>query len=140
MVIASFTFIELDTDLWWIRFLMFMRGFCMGFAFVPMQAASYARIRPADNGRASSIFSTQRQMAVSIGIAVLATVLSSFVPLVGDQSSFDIDRAIDGFHVTFWVTAAFAVVSAVAALFIHDADAAPTMVARRRPEPVEATT
>ena len=53
----------------------------MGFAFVSVQAASYAEIPPADNGRASAIFSTQRQMSVSIGIALMATVLASFTTL-----------------------------------------------------------
>ena len=43
---------------------MFFRGLSMGFTFVSSQAASYAEIAPADNGRASAIFSTQRQMSV----------------------------------------------------------------------------
>ena len=46
-----------------------------------VQTASYAQIPPADNGRASAIFSTQRQMSVSIGIALMATVLTSFTTL-----------------------------------------------------------
>ena len=74
-------FVGLETNLWWIRVLMFLRGLCMGFCFVPMQAATYAKIAPADTGRASSIFSTQRQMSASIGVAVLATVLASFTTL-----------------------------------------------------------
>jgi hypothetical protein len=104
-----------------------------------MQAASYARIQPADNGRASSVFSTQRQMAISIGIAVLATVLSTYIPIGAEV--VDVARAVDGFHATFWLTAAFALAAAIAALFIHDSDAAPTMVARRRtPDPAEVAT
>lgn len=139
VTIAAFAFIEVTTDLWVIRILMFLRGLCMGFAFVPMQAASYARIRPADNGRASSVFSTQRQMAISIGIAVLATVLSTYIPIGAEV--VDVARAVDGFHATFWLTAAFALAAAIAALFIHDSDAAPTMVARRRaPDPAEVAT
>ena len=130
VTIALFVALDVDTNLWWIRGLMFLRGVCMGFAFVPMQAASYARIAPADNGRASSIFSTQRQMAISVGIAVLATVLATYIPL--GEAVTDVDRAIDGFHATFWLTAAFALAAAIAALFIHDSDAEPTMAARRR--------
>ena len=52
----------------------------------PSQAASYAEIPPADNGRASAIFSTQRQMSVSIGIALMATVLTSFTTLTAAPS------------------------------------------------------
>ncbi|MGZ4768797.1 MAG: DHA2 family efflux MFS transporter permease subunit, partial [Ilumatobacteraceae bacterium] len=56
-VISMFVELGLHTDLWLIRGLMFGRGLGMGFAFVPMQAASYATIDPSQNGRASSIFS-----------------------------------------------------------------------------------
>lgn len=125
---ASFALLEIDSSLWAVRILIFVRGFCMGFAFVPMQAASYARISPADNGRASSIFSTQRQMALSIGIAILATVLSSFVPLTGEVS--DVARAMTGYRATFIVCGVFSLSAAIAALFVHDEDAAATMVRR----------
>jgi EmrB/QacA subfamily drug resistance transporter len=127
---ASFAFLDVDSDLWTIRLLIFARGFCMGFAFVPMQASSYARISSADNGRASSIFSTQRQMALSVGIAVLATVLSTFAPLTGQID--DLARAMTGYRVTFIVCGVFALGAAVAAMFVHDEDAAATMVPRRR--------
>lgn len=121
--ILAFVRLGLDTDLWWIRGLIFVRGLGMGFAFVPLQAASYARIQPADNGRASSIFSTQRQVAASLGIALLATVLSGFTPVGLD--AVDPRRALDGFHVTFVVTAGLAAIAAVAAaVLIRDEDAA----------------
>ena len=42
IVILGFTRLDLSTSLWMIRSMMFLRGFAMGFAFVPMQAASYA--------------------------------------------------------------------------------------------------
>lgn len=125
---ASFAMLDVDSSLWTVRALIFVRGFCMGFAFVPMQASSYARISPADNGRASSIFSTQRQMSLSVGIAVLATILSSFVPLTGAVN--DVAQAMTGYRVTFIVCGIFALGAAIAALFIHDEDASATMVRR----------
>ena len=76
-----YTALGLHTSLWLIRGLMFGRGLCMGFAFVPMQAASYATIEPAQNGRASSIFSTQRQVGVSIGVAIMASILAAHMSL-----------------------------------------------------------
>ena len=79
--VAGFTQLGLDTDLWIVRGLLFARGLAMGFTFVAVQTASYARIAPSDNGRASAIFATQRQMSVSIGVALMATVLSGFTPL-----------------------------------------------------------
>ena len=111
---------------------MFLRGFAMGFCFVSSQAASYAEILPADNGRASAIFSTQRQMSVSIGIALMATILSSFTTL--SAAPTDPERALLGYHWTFAVCVALALISALLAfLMIHDEDARETMLAKRRP-------
>ena len=64
-VTMLFGVVGLHTDLWWIRLIMFGRGVCMAFAFVPLQAATYANITPEDTGRASAIYSTQRQVAGS---------------------------------------------------------------------------
>ncbi len=64
-------FVGLGTSLWWIRAIMFTRGIAMAFAFVPMQAATYANIAPVDTGRASAIYSTQRQVAAALGVATL---------------------------------------------------------------------
>ena len=133
LVIASFVRVDMHTSLWMLRSMMFARGLCMGFAFVPMQAASYATIKPADNGRASAIFTTQRQVAVSIGVAILASVLASYMSLSKPPSSpAEIARALTGYHVAFGLAALFAILSAVAASFIRDSDAAATMAARRK--------
>ena len=131
LTIFAFELLTLTTNLWWIRGLMLLRGFCMGFAFVPMQASSYATIAPADNGRASSIFSTQRQVAVSLAVAVLGTVLAHFVTFGAGGVMIDPDRALRGFHVAFLVAACLALLGSVAALFIRDSDAAATMAPRR---------
>lgn len=130
LVILWFTQIGLDTNLWTIRLLMFLRGLCMGFAFVPMQAAAYATIRPQDNGRASSIFSVQRQVGISIGVAVLASVLASFMPL--SQPPTDVDRALTGYHIAFALAVVFAWIAAFSASRVRDSDAAATMAPRQR--------
>jgi hypothetical protein len=69
----------------------------MGFCFVSSQAASYAEIAPKDNGRASALFTMQRQ--VSMGIALMATVEASFTTLTATPS--DPQRALTGYHWTF---------------------------------------
>ena len=92
-----------------------------------MQAASYATIAPADNGCAASIFSTQRQVAVSVAVAILATILTSYITFGPGGTVTDPQRALDGFHVTFLVASGLAFAAAVAALFIRDSDAAGTM-------------
>ena len=120
--------------------IMFLRGLRHGLLrSCPSQAASYAEIAPADNGRASAIFSTQRQMSVSIGIALMATVLASFTTLT--ETPTDPQRALDGYHWTFALCVALSLIGRVAGLD-HDPgrrrprdDAGPPTVEDRRTGP-----
>ena len=130
IVIASLLGLDQASSLWLIRLMMFARGLCMGFAFVPMQAASYATIAPADNGRASAIFSTQRQVATSIGIAVIASVLASYMSLSRPPAPDEVASVLTGYRLAFGLTVAFSFVAGIAALFVRDSDARATMVAR----------
>lgn len=132
LTIALFTTLTADTDLWLVRGLMLLRGFCMGFAFVPMQAASYSTIDPSQNGRASSLFSTQRQVGISFGVAIMASVLASHMSLSQPVAPADLARALDGVHLAFAIAVMFAMMAAFFALFIRDEDAKATMAARRR--------
>ena len=131
LTIALYVGLEVDTNLWLIRGLMLLRGFCMGFAFVPMQAASYATIPPAQNGRASSLFSTQRQVSVSLGVAIMASILAAHMTLGSPVPAAEVGAAIDGMRLAFAVAVLFAIAAAVAAWFIRDEDAKATMVRRR---------
>ena len=69
--------IDYDTSNWLIAANMFVRGLFMAFIFVPMQAVSFATISPESMGRASSILSVTRQVAASLGVAIMATALTS---------------------------------------------------------------
>ena len=123
LVTSPLIFVDLGTNLWWIRVIMFFRGVCMAFAFVPMQAATYANISPADTGRATAIYSTQRQVAAALGVATLATVLISRTEVAG---------ALGGFHAAFFVGTLLIVLAALSGLMIHDEDAAATMRPREQ--------
>jgi hypothetical protein len=112
---------------------MFVRGLCMGFAFVPMQAASYATIDPIDNGRASSIFATQRQVGISLGVAVLSSILVTFMRIdAPPTTAAAVARSLHGYHLAFGAAVGFAWIGALAALFVDDEDAAATMKARTK--------
>jgi EmrB/QacA subfamily drug resistance transporter len=128
-------FIGLDTGLWQIRAIMFVRGIAMAFAFVPMQAATYANIAPVDTGRASAIYSTQRQVAAALGVATLGTVLVSRVNAanagVTDPRALA-QGALSGYHLAFLVGTVLVVFAALSGLLIHDEDAASTILSRAR--------
>jgi EmrB/QacA subfamily drug resistance transporter len=139
-VTAPLAFVGLHTDLWLIRAILFARGVGMAFAFVPMQAATYANITPIDAGRATAIYSTQRQVAAALGVATLGTVLVSRVHAatvgVTDPDALA-GAALSGYHAAFLIGTVLVALAAVSGLLIHDEDAASTM---RSPAPKAAST
>jgi EmrB/QacA subfamily drug resistance transporter len=135
VVTSCFVFVDIDSSLWWVRALMFGRGMAMAFAFIPLQAASFATIPPSETGRASSLFSTQRQVGSAVGVALLATILTSrTTALVADVAGMGdaavLDARVSAFHQAMFASALLAVAGIVASLFVRDSDAASTLVRR----------
>jgi MFS family permease len=137
---ALFLFVGLDTSQWWIRGIMFLRGIFFGLALIPLQAATFSTISPRDSGRASSLFSTNRQVASSFGVAILATVLTDRTKthveavlakaptMQPDQLQNAIQNArLDGYHDAYFAGVVFAVIGFAASFLIHDEDAAASM-------------
>jgi EmrB/QacA subfamily drug resistance transporter len=132
-VTLPLAFVGLDTNLWQIRGIMFLRGIAMAFAFVPMQAATYANIASVDTGRASAIYSTQRQVAAALGVATLGTVLVSRINSANagvTDPRLLAHGALSGYHVAFLVGTVLVALAALSGLLIHDEDAASTMLSR----------
>ena len=105
----------------------------MAFAFVPMQAATYANISPVDTGRASAIYSTQRQVAAALGVATLGTVLITRIntATAGATDPHALARgALSGYRLAFFVGAVLVALASLSGLLIHDEDAASTMLSR----------
>lgn len=123
-----FMFVTLGVSQMTIRELMFLRGLSMAFAFVPLQAATYANIAKQDTGRASAIFSTQRQASAAIGVAILATLFHSRLIHLSNDAAPTPEVTLQAFHFAFAGSIVISLMGAVfAALFIRDIDAKPTM-------------
>ena len=139
LVMITLQLSNLETNLWWFRAMLFTRGLCMAFAFIPLQTATMAKVSLPDIARASAIGSTNRQVSNSLGVGVLISILVaqfhkiSLAPVPKHLSHTLSLRYYDAFKVPFFWTAVFAAVGAVLALFIHDADAQATMVPRSSP-------
>jgi EmrB/QacA subfamily drug resistance transporter len=129
--------VGLQTSIWWIAAVMFVRGIAMAFTFVPLQASTFSTISPASTGRASSIYSTNRQVASSLGVAILATVLTSRLKThvatavasaapAAKQAAAQ-HASLLAFHDAFFVAVAVGVIGVVSSFLIHDQDAAATM-------------
>lgn len=118
IVSALFVLVGDDTSLWAIRAGTLGRGLTIGFMFVAIQTASYATTSMADTGRAVSIFSTQRQLASALGVALVATVLTS---------SLNLDLGLGAYRVAFGVSALMFLPAVLWSLTIRSEDVANTV-------------
>jgi EmrB/QacA subfamily drug resistance transporter len=127
---ALFLLVDLETSLWWIRGIMFLRGVSMSFALVAAQTATFSTIKSEETGRASSLFNTNRQVAASVGVAVLTTVLleqtAAYVAGVTGAAA-TAQAQLLAFHDAFAASIVFGLVGIFFALRIHDRDAAASM-------------
>jgi hypothetical protein len=122
----SLCLIQLDTSAWFVRGLMFMIGVGMANVFLSNQAAALAKISREATGRAATLLSVQRQLGAAIGVAVLSSVLAAVGPTKAVSSGLDAPN-IDAYRAAFVAAAGFAIVGALIALRVPDADAAETM-------------
>lgn len=126
---SGFLLIDLDSSLWWIRGIMFLRGICNSLVFIPVQSSMFSTIDRADSGRASALTSANRQVASSIGVAVLATVLAdrtaTHIASAGETAGRH--AALLGFHDAYFAAVVLAIVGVAFAFMIHDEDAVASM-------------
>ena len=120
-----------ETNLWFMRVLMFLIGGGMSFIFVPVQAAGFATISPADTGRASALYNAQRQFGASFGVALLGGILG-IVGTTHAGAHGAILPNLTAYHVAFLTSAALALIAACVSLAVSDRDAAITMQPQRR--------
>ncbi|MFM8562791.1 MAG: MDR family MFS transporter [Acidimicrobiia bacterium] len=133
--LATLPFATLDhrTSLWVVAGLMFLRGCFMSFCFMPIQASTYSNIDAPDTGRASAIFSAQRQTSAALGVAILATVFISRKDHLLANGADPVAALTSGFHWGFVGASIIFLCGAVWAFTrIDDADAARTMQPRPR--------
>jgi len=130
VISCGFLRVGLGTSLWWVRAILFARGVSMAFAFIPIQAASYSNIRSADTGRASALFSTQRQVAAALGVALSATVLISRTTALTAHATGPAALAnaqVAAFHDAFAAAIVVAFAAGLVGFLIRDSDAAASM-------------
>ena len=79
--------------------MLFARGLGFGLALLPLQTATFANVSLSATGRASALFNTARQVAASLGVAALASVLASASSVTDFHTAFAAS-AILGFAAT----------------------------------------
>jgi MFS family permease len=121
--------LDLDANLWLVRVLMLARGLGFGFVLVPLQAATYAQVTPAETGRATALYNATSQAASSFGVAVAATYLTNRLTQHDAQLGNPLTQAgqLDAFQDAFLLVGLLSLAGAAVAFLIHDRDAAATM-------------
>ena len=108
---------------------MLVRGLAFGCVLVPLQAATYAQVSPAETGRATALYNCTSQVASSLGVAVAAAYLTSRLANAGATLGNPADAAgqLSSFQDAFLLVGLISLAGAAVALLIHDRDAAATM-------------
>jgi len=122
--------LTLEGGPWPVRVLMFSLGVSMAYIFLPNQAASLATVSRSDTGRASTLFSVQRQIGSAAGIAVLGSVMALVGTTIG--GAVDGPPNVNAYHAAYLAAAGIAFIGAVFSLRVPDSEAAATMVVETR--------
>jgi EmrB/QacA subfamily drug resistance transporter len=119
---ALFLAVDMRTSVLWVSGIMLLRGIALALGFVSMQATAFATITPDKMGRASSLFSTQRQVAASFGVAVLATIVSLTMSSahVAYGDALALQTGLAAFHNAAIAAALLPLVGLVLALRLRD--------------------
>jgi EmrB/QacA subfamily drug resistance transporter len=129
LITLAFLRVDAETSAWTIRALMLARGAAFGLALVPLQAATFAEVTGAETGQASAAFSVIRQVSSSVGVALVATVLTARLgvhdAIMGSAAT--VPGAFLAFHDTFIVATIITAVAIGAAFLVSDKLAASTM-------------
>ena len=110
----------------WLYLEMFLLGALYALPIISLQTSSFASISSEDTGRASALYNTQRQVGSALGVAVLTTTLTTFLPDDGETAA-----GHEAFQKVYIVAAALAATGAFIARLVPDKEA---MSAFRHPE------
>jgi EmrB/QacA subfamily drug resistance transporter len=102
--------------------LLALRGVGLGLAMIPAMSSAYTGLAADQIGRATAMANTLQRIFSSVGVAIMATVLTARIaadlPSHARPSPASVSRAYDE---TFWVAAAMVLLALPAALLIRRA-------------------
>ncbi|WP_367300501.1 MDR family MFS transporter [Leuconostoc carnosum] len=123
-------FLTADTPTLYITSLYTLRMFGIAMTMMPLTASAMGALSPKTAAQGTAANNTMRQVASSLGTAVLASVMQSVTennmpksslkgqdPLAFGQKA--LDATLNGFHASFLLAAAFAVAALLVTFFLH---------------------
>ena len=130
IIFITLSQITVDTNPWFIRFLLFGVGIFLGQTVGAVQIAAFAQIPPAAMGRASTWFTVQNRLGSAIGMAILSAVLA-VAGTTRVTATGTLEPNMIAYRLALLGAAAFLFIGLWFALMIRDADAAATI--RKKP-------
>jgi EmrB/QacA subfamily drug resistance transporter len=119
LTVLGYTRLPVDGSYWPDLLPLYLTfAFGMAFAFIPVTVAAFSGVAPQQAGLASGLLNTSQQIGGAVGVAVTATIFTSRTTSLIEDGRAPLDAATSGFHWGFVALVVFAVLGAVAALFI----------------------
>lgn len=124
-------YLTAETPTIYITALYMVRMAGIAFTMMPLTSSAMGALAKEENAQGTAVNNTARQIAASLGTAVLASVMQSVandnMPSNALKSadpiaygSKAITATLDGFHTSFFVAAMFALAAFVLAFFLHN--------------------
>jgi EmrB/QacA subfamily drug resistance transporter len=102
-----------------------LMGIGMAFAFIPVSIAALAGVESHEAGLASGLINTSQQIGGALGVAIASTVAFTHMKTLLASGHSQPEALTSGFGLAFWVLAALAAASVVAALaFVRSGEVA----------------
>ncbi len=102
----------------WLYVEMFLLGALYALPIISLQTSSFASISSQDTGHASALYNTQRQVGAALGVAVLTTTLTTFLPDDSESAA-----GYGAFQKVYLVAAVLAATGAIIARRVPDEEA-----------------
>ena len=119
-----------DTAIWWLMSALLVRGLGMGMVVIPLMTVAFVGLEREEVPHASILTRVAQQVGGSVGVAVLAVILSAAYTSTGSVAS--------AFDVAFWCTIGFATLAVVLALAMPGRPHSPAT--QPSPEPAQPAT
>ncbi len=103
---------------------MILLGFGAGMAFNPVLLAAMSDVKPEESGLASGVVNTSFMMGGALGLAVLASLVSSRTDSLRASGDGRLAALTGGYHVAFFAGAVFALAAALLGAVLLRAKAA----------------
>lgn len=114
-----------------------LMGLGFGLAAPAMMGLGMASVTPEDSGIASGLFNTTQQIGGAIGLTVLSAFVTSRTHNLTDAGKGQGAALVGGYHVAFWLAAAFVAVGLVTAALMLRTPDTPAGQAQKEERPVE---